>query len=73
MNFPVKCALSIYTETGDLVKRWEHYGKADDEWDQRTSDNQYVASGIYILAVTNSEGLNGEKLPDQFVKFIIVR
>ncbi len=73
VNLPVKCALSIYTETGDLVKRWEHYGKADDEWDQRTSDNQYIASGIYILAVTNSEGLNGEKLSDQFVKFIIVR
>jgi len=73
VNLPVKCTLSIYTETGDLVKRWDHYGKADDEWDQRTADNQYVASGIYLLAVTGAEGLNGEKLPDQFVKFVIVR
>ncbi|MGB9591872.1 MAG: hypothetical protein ACPL1K_05085, partial [Candidatus Kryptoniota bacterium] len=73
VNLPVKCNLAIYTETGDLVKRWEHYGQADDSWDQRTESNQYVASGIYILAVTNSEGLNGQKLPDQFVKFVIVR
>lgn len=73
VNLPVKCTLAIYTETGDLVKRWEHYGQADDSWDQRTESNQYVASGIYLLAVTNSEGLNGQKLPDQFVKFVIVR
>ena len=73
VNLPVKCTLSIYTETGDIVKQWDHYGKADDEWDQRTENNQYVASGIYILAVTSSEGLNGQKLPDQFVKFVIVR
>ena len=73
VNLPVKCTLSIFTETGDLVKRWEHYGKADDTWDQRTQGNQYVASGIYILAVTGAENLNGDKLDDQFEKFIIVR
>lgn len=72
-NLPVKCTLSIYTETGNLIKRWEHYGTADDSWDQRTSSNQYVASGIYILAVTDSQGLTGQKLSDQFVKFVIVR
>ena len=72
-NLPVKCTLSIYTETGNLIKRWQHYGPADDSWDQRTSSNQYVASGIYILAVTNSQGLNGQNLSDQFVKFVIVR
>ena len=72
-NLPVKCTLSIYTETGNLIKRWQHYGPADDSWDQRTSSNQYVASGIYILAVTNSQGLNGQSLSDQFVKFVIVR
>jgi hypothetical protein len=72
-NLPVKCTLSIYTETGNLIKRWAHYGTADDSWDQRTSSNQYVASGIYILAVTDSQGLTGQKLSDQFVKFVIVR
>ncbi len=73
VNLPVKCTLAIYTETGDLVKSWPHYGQADDSWDQRTSGNQYVTSGIYILAVTDSKGLNGQSLPDQFVKFVIVR
>jgi hypothetical protein len=72
-NLPVSCTLSIYTETGNQIKQWQHYGPADDYWDQRTSSNQYVASGIYILAVTNSQGLSGEKLSDQFVKFVIVR
>ncbi len=73
VNLPVSCTLSIYTETGDKVRTWQHYGTADDTWDQRTSGNQYVASGIYILAVTNSKGLNGQSLPDQFVKFVLVR
>ncbi len=72
-NLPVKCTLSIYTETGNLIKRWQHYGPADDSWDQRTASNQYVASGIYILAVTSSQGLTGQALADQFVKFVIIR
>lgn len=73
-NLPVSCTLSIYTETGNLIKRWNHInGPADDSWDQRTASNQYVASGIYILSVTSSKGLNGQSLPDQFVKFVIVR
>jgi flagellar hook assembly protein FlgD len=73
VNLPIKCTLRIYTETGDLVKTIQHYGTADHEWDQRTDDNQYVTSGIYILAVTECEGLNGESLDNQFVKFVLVR
>lgn len=73
VNLPVKCKLRIYTETGDFVKSIDHFGKADEQWDQRTSDNQYVASGIYILAVTEGQGLTGDNLKDQFVKFVIIR
>ncbi len=73
VNLPVKCTLKIYTETGDHVRTIQHFGTADHEWDQRTDDNQYVTSGIYILAVTESEGLNGEPLDNQFVKFVLVR
>jgi hypothetical protein len=73
VNLPIKCTLRIYTETGDLVKTIQHYGTADHEWDQRTDDNQYVTSGIYILAVTECEGLNSESLDNQFVKFVLVR
>jgi hypothetical protein len=73
VNLPVKCTLRIYTETGDLVRNISHFGTADHEWDQRTDDNQYVTSGIYILAVTECQGLNGESLDNQFVKFVLVR
>lgn len=72
-NLPVKCKLRIFTETGDLVKTIDHYGTADDEWNQRTDENQYVSSGIYILAVTECQDINGKQLDNQFEKFIIVR
>ena len=73
VNLPVKCSLRIYTETGDLVKTIDHFGTGDHAWDQRTDNNQYVTSGIYILAVTDCQGLNGEALDNQFVKFVLVR
>ena len=73
LNLPVKCTLKIFTETGDLVTSIEHFGTADEEWNQRTDDNQYVTSGIYILAVINAESLDGKSLDNQFAKFIIVR
>ncbi|MDP4173227.1 MAG: hypothetical protein Q8933_04610 [Bacteroidota bacterium] len=72
-NLPYKCTLRIFTETGDLVKVIEHNGTADEEWNQRTDGNQYVSSGIYILAITDAQGQFGKSLDNQFVKFIIVR
>ncbi len=73
VNLPYKCTLAVYTETGDLITRWQHIGTADDTWDQKTTSNQYVTSGIYILAVTDAQGVSGQNLSDQFVKFVIVR
>ena len=73
VNLPVKCTLRIFTETGDFVKQIEHFGTADHEWNQRTDNNQFVSSGIYILVVTESEALDGTPLDNQFVKFVIVR
>ncbi len=72
-NLPIKCTLTIFTETGNIVKKINHYGTADEEWNQRTDENQYVASGIYILAVTNAQDINGKPLKNQFIKFILVR
>jgi len=72
-NLPYKCTLRIFTETGNLVTSMEHLGTADHEWFQLSDYNQYVVSGIYILAVTDAEDLNGNKLDNQFVKFVIVR
>lgn len=72
-NLPFEATLSVYTETGDLIMRMDHYGTADELWDQRTDANQYIASGIYILAVHNARDSEGNSLPDQFTKFVIVR
>ena len=72
-NLPTTCTLRIFTETGDLIATLQHFGTADHEWDQRTDDNQYVMSGIYILAVTDCRDTNGNPLDNQFVKFVIVR
>jgi len=72
-NLPVKCTLRIFTETGDLITTIEHYGTGDQEWDQRTDDNQYVTSGIYVLAVTDCRDINDQPLDNQFVKFIVIR
>ena len=72
-NLPYKCTLNIFTETGDLVKRIEHEGTADDGWDQKTDGNQYVSSGIYVLAVTDAKALDGSALESQFIRFVLVR
>jgi hypothetical protein len=72
-NLPNKATLRIFTETGNLVTTIEHFGSADKEWFQLTDNNQYVSTGIYVLAVTDCEDEYGNKLDNQFVKFIIVR
>lgn len=73
VNLPYRCKLRVYTETGDLIASLEHDGTDQEIWNQRTDANQYIASGIYILAVTDAEAVDGRQLPDQFVKFILVR
>ncbi|MGQ9561722.1 MAG: hypothetical protein ACUVWA_14585 [Candidatus Oleimicrobiaceae bacterium] len=72
-QLPYKCKLRVFTETGDQITSIEHFGTDQEVWDQRTDANQYVTSGIYILAVTEAEDVNGQPLPDQFVKFVLVR
>ena len=60
--------------TGDLIKTIDHVtGSADAEWDQITESNQYVASGVYILRISEATFLDGSKLPDAIEKFVIVR
>ena len=74
VNLPPYCKLSIYTVTGDLIKTIDHVtGSADAEWDQITESNQYVASGVYILRISEATFLDGSKLPDAIEKFVIVR
>ncbi|RKY60226.1 MAG: hypothetical protein DRP96_05945, partial [Candidatus Neomarinimicrobiota bacterium] len=72
-RLPYKCTLKIFTETGDLVTVIEHFGTDQEEWNQRNDANQYVSSGLYILAVTNAVDEDGNSLAEQFEKFVIVR
>ncbi|MBN2280222.1 MAG: hypothetical protein JXQ65_06560 [Candidatus Marinimicrobia bacterium] len=72
-NLPYKCEIRIYTETGDFIYKADHIGNDQELWFQKTDDNQYVSPGIYILAVTRAENIEGKKLADQFTKFILVR
>jgi len=73
VNLPYKCKLNVFTETGDRINTIDHLGTDQEVWEQRTDSNQYIVSGIYVLAVTNAEDVDGRSLPDQFVKFIVVR
>jgi hypothetical protein len=73
VNLPYKCKLTVFTETGDKIVSLDHFGTDQEVWDQRTDTNQYVVSGIYILAVTEAKDVDSNSLDDQFVKFILVR
>ncbi len=68
-NIPGQCTIKIYTELGELIKTIEHTnGSGDAYWEQVTSSNQIVVSGIYIAVVTDN--LSGK---NQLVKFAIIR
>lgn len=74
VNLPPYCMIRIYTAMGDLVKTINHAnGSADESWDQVTDFNQLVASGVYILHVTNARDADQNPLPDAINKFVIVR
>jgi len=73
-NLPPVCTITIYTETGDLVKTIEHTnGSGDDSWGflseehQASESSQIVSSGIYIAFFKTPDGKTN------FQKFIIVR
>jgi len=82
-NLPPFCTLRIYNVTGDLVHKIEHIsGTSSEYWDQITLTNQYMASGSYILVVTDAEKLvkdeTGVLVPEDLpgktiVKFTIIR
>ncbi len=73
-NLPPYCTLRIYTATGDLIKTIDHQtGSADASWDQVTEFNQLVASGVYILQVSDARDLDGKSLSGSIEKFVIIR
>ena len=73
-NLPPYCTLRIYTATGDLIKTIDHQtGSADASWDQVSEFNQLVASGVYILQVSDARDLDGKSLSGAIEKFVIIR
>ena len=73
-NLTPYCTIRIYTMSGDLVKTLEHTsGSGEESWDQVTSSNQYLASGIYIYHIVARDE-NGDPTGEETTgKFIIVR
>lgn len=68
-NIPGEANITVYTETGELVKRIEHRdGSGDATWNLTTDARQLLVSGIYI-AVIEDLG-TGERV---FRKFTVIR
>ncbi len=57
-GIPPKCKLKIFTDDGTLIWETQHTnGSGDEPWDSKTSSNQIVVSGIYILYVEVTEDI----------------
>ena len=56
IDIPGYCTISIFTETGELVKRIEHAtGSGYNSWDLLTLARQPIVSGIYLVHVVDNE------------------
>lgn len=58
-NLPTKVTITICTENGDLVQTIEHdspIGAGSLRWDMLTSNQQVIASGIYIVIFEKPDG-----------------
>ena len=74
VNLPGFCTITILTMSGEIVRVLEHAtGTADEAWDQLTSQNQFVTSGIYLYHVQEKD-INGNRLDGEKTgKLVIVR
>ncbi|MBO8129893.1 MAG: hypothetical protein H0Z29_00060 [Candidatus Marinimicrobia bacterium] len=66
-NLPKDVTISIYTEYGDLVRKVKTTGTGDYKMKLVNEDGQPIASGVYIVVFTNSNGDMAYK------KLIVVR
>jgi hypothetical protein len=57
-GIPPKCKLKIFSEDGSLIWEKDHLnGSGDEPWNSKTSSDQIVVSGIYILYVEVMEDI----------------
>ena len=75
LNIPGNCTISIYSESGDLVKRLEHPdGSGDQSWGflnnehSTTTAGQRVVSGLYIAHIVDNDTGESKNL-----KFVVIR
>ena len=69
LEIPGNCTISIYTETGELIRKIEHTnGSGDEYWNLTTSSNQLVVSGIYFAVIRDNE--TGDQI---YRNFAIIR
>ena len=85
VNLPPYCQIRIYTLRGELIFEKMHTdGSGTDIWYQTTASNQEIASGLYLLHISDAYGLpasgqstndlsDRKRLPDKIVKFVVVR
>lgn len=68
LNIPGQCTITIYTETGQLIKKIEHTnGTGDESWNLTTDARQLLVSGIYIAVIEDTDGAR------VFRKFVVIR
>lgn len=68
-NLTQNCTIKIYSELGELIDTIHHTdGSSDEYWNNNTSSNQYVVSGVYIAVITDDA--TGQK---QIQKFAVIR
>ena len=62
-RLPSKCTITIYTVTGEEVRKLEHDDLEDGNtwWDLRSYNNQEVAPGLYIYIVETADSKKIDK------------
>ncbi len=67
-HLPNSCAITVFTVAGDRVAQINHNGNTGYEfWDMRTSNDQYIAYGLYIYVVSLPDGQK------QVGKFLVIK
>jgi len=61
LNLPTECTITIYTISGDIVRKLKHPGNFTDTeskltWNVRSTNNEIVTSGIYLYVVESRWG-----------------
>jgi hypothetical protein len=78
-GLPANCRIRIFTQSGVLVLSHKHTPPGDlpvssFNWNMRSASDQTIASGMYIYAIDQCRGFNGEEIKATKVgKFVVIR